>query len=44
MTGGMGDYFIEWDDDSPLVKRARELAARARDTWDNTANKGEVLG
>lgn len=43
MTGGTGDYFIEFDDDSPLVRRAKQLGARAADQWERTTNKGEVL-
>lgn len=43
MTGGMGDYFMESDDESPVVQRARQLAGSIRDTWQGTTNKGEVI-
>ncbi|KAI8467195.1 MAG: CAAD domains of cyanobacterial aminoacyl-tRNA synthetase-domain-containing protein [Monoraphidium minutum] len=44
MTGGLGDYVVDFDDEPPLVTRAKELAGRAAAKWDATTNKGEVLG
>jgi hypothetical protein len=45
MTGGVGDYYINFDEEQPVgVRTIRGLAASVAGKWAATQNKGEVLG